>query len=75
MLPRAVNPARCPVAALESWRTLARIHTGPLLRPVGKSNTSPGGWLHPESINTLVQKAVARAGLDLAWTPPPPERT
>jgi len=66
VLPRAGNPARCPVTALERWRQLAGIESGPLLRPVGKSNTAGPGRLHPESINTLVQKAVALAGLDPA---------
>jgi site-specific recombinase XerD len=34
------------------------------LRAVGKSNRAGPSAMHPESINSLVQKAVARAGLD-----------
>lgn len=64
VLPRAGNPLRCPVTALRTWLELAGITAGPAFRPVGKSNTAGPGSSHPESINTLVQKAVARAGLD-----------
>nr|MDQ3612063.1 hypothetical protein [Actinomycetota bacterium] len=64
VLPRAGNPARCPVSALQRWQQLSEVRTGPMLRPVGKSNTAADRPLHPESINSLVQKALARAGLD-----------
>jgi len=37
-----------------------------VFRPVGKSNTAGTARLHPESINVLVQQAVARAGIDPA---------
>ena len=66
VLPRAANPARCPVTALEQWAQLARIVDGPLFRPVAKSNTALPRAMNPDSINTLVQQAVARAGLDPA---------
>ena len=66
VLPRAGNPDRCPVTALRRWRDLAGVDEGPLLRPVGKSNTALPRRLNPESVNTLVQQAVARAGLDPA---------
>ncbi len=64
VLPRAGNPGRCPVVALARWRELAGVVDGPLFRPVGKSNTAGTGRLHPESVNVLVQQAVARAGID-----------
>lgn len=66
VLPRAGNPDRCPVKAIERWRELAGFADGPLLRPVGKSNTAAARSLNPDSVNTLVQQAVARAGLDPA---------
>jgi site-specific recombinase XerD len=66
VLPRAGNPARCPVIALTSWLDQARIREGPVFRPVGKSNRALTRSLHPESINTLIQQAIARAGLDPA---------
>lgn len=64
VLPRAGNPKRCPVIAIERWCDLAGVHEGPLLRSVGKNNTAAARALNPDSINTLVQRAVARAGLD-----------
>ncbi len=64
VLPRAGNPARCPVTALSIWRDLAAVTEGSLFRPVTKSNTAAARPLHPGSINLLVQKAVARAGYD-----------
>ncbi|MDF8266460.1 site-specific integrase [Luteipulveratus flavus] len=64
VLPRSGNPARCPVVALQHWTQLAGITDGPLLRGVTKANTATTRPLHPESINTLVQKAINRAGLD-----------
>jgi len=64
VLPRAANPARCPVVALNNWLQLAGITGGPVFRAVGKSNQPAARALHPESINTLIQKAVARAGMD-----------
>jgi len=64
VLPRAGTPDRCPVTALARWRELAGVVDGPLFRPVGKSNAAGPGRLHPESVNALVQQAVARAGIN-----------
>ncbi len=64
VLPRAGNPDRCPVTALNRWQQQARVSSGPVFRGVDKSNHARPTGLHPESINTLVQKAVARAGID-----------
>jgi hypothetical protein len=66
VLPRAGNPRRCAVNALESWMELGTISTGPILRGVTKGNRASTRPLHPESVNQLVQGAVARAGLDPA---------
>jgi len=66
VLPRAGNPERCPVIAIERWRDLAGVCEGPLLRSVGKSNCAGIRPLNPDSINALVQQAIARAGLDPA---------
>lgn len=66
VLPRSGNPDRCPVTALTAWRETADIAQGPLLRGVTKGNRPTGRPLNPESINSLVQKAVARAGVDPA---------
>ncbi|MEO3939423.1 site-specific integrase (plasmid) [Dermatophilaceae bacterium Soc4.6] len=64
VLPRSGNPDRCPVTALQTWLHLAGIHTGPVFQGVGRANKATGRALHPESINTLVQAAITRAGLD-----------
>ena len=64
VVPRAGNPDRCPVTALQRWTDLAENTDGPLFRPVGKSNRPLPRRLNPDSINTLVQNAVARAGID-----------
>jgi len=66
VLPRAANRRRCPVAALAGWMELAGVSEGPVFRPVGKGNRPGAGRLNPESINALVQQAIARAGLDPA---------
>lgn len=66
VLPRAGHPARCPVTALDTWLDATAITAGPVLRPVSKGNRTLPRRLHPESINTLVQAAVVRAGLDPA---------
>jgi integrase len=66
VLPRAGNRRRCAVHALEEWMELAKITTGPIFRGVTKGNRSSTRPLHPESVNQLVQEAVARAGFDPA---------
>ncbi|MDX6396093.1 MAG: hypothetical protein QOJ73_7156 [Streptosporangiaceae bacterium] len=64
VLPRAGHPTRCPVTALRVWLDAAQISEGPVLRPVSKGNRPLSRRLHPESVNTLIQAAVARTGLD-----------
>ncbi len=66
VVPRGVNLRRCAVHALEEWTELARVRTGPVFRGVTKANRASARALHPESINQVVQAAVARAGLDPA---------
>lgn len=64
VLPRSGNPDRCPVTALWTWLELSGITDGPIFQGVTKANKPSGRPLHPESINTLVQAAVGRAGID-----------
>lgn len=64
VLPRGGNPERCPVTALQAWLDLAGISAGPVFQGVTKANTPSGRALNPESINVLVQNAIARAGID-----------
>ncbi|MCA0143961.1 site-specific integrase [Blastococcus sp. LR1] len=64
VLPRAGNPARCPVVALRRWLQLSGITEGLVFRPVSKGNTVLHRGLHPETVNNLVQQAIARGGTD-----------
>jgi len=64
VLPRAGDQARCPVTALRTWLDAAHVDQGWVLRPVSRGNRALARPLHPESVNTLVQAAVARAGID-----------
>ena len=64
VLPRGGNPDRCPVTALRAWLKLANIESGPLFQGVTKANKPSGRPLNPESINALIQSAIARAGID-----------
>jgi site-specific recombinase XerD len=66
VLPRAGHPDRCPVSTLRAWLEATAITDGPVLRPISKGNRPLARPLHPESVNDLVQAAVARAGLDPA---------
>lgn len=47
-----------------AWLELAAITTGPVFQGMTKSNKPSGRPLHPESINTLVQAAIAQSGID-----------
>jgi hypothetical protein len=62
-LPRAGRRAHCPVTAVQTWLDTAGIAAGPVFRKISRGNRVLGRALHPESINDLVQAAVARAGL------------
>jgi len=53
VLPRATNPDRCPVTALQRWMSLAGVVEGPVFRGVGKSNRAGTTALNPGSINAL----------------------
>lgn len=64
VLPRSGNPSRCPVTTIQTWLAHVDAETGPLLRSVTKGNRPLPRRLNPESVNQLVQHAVARAGID-----------
>jgi integrase len=74
VLPRATNPDRCPVTALQRWMSLAGVVGGPVFRGVGKNRASPSA-LNPGSINALVQAAITRGhGPDLLLSSQPAHR-
>ncbi|ODU05026.1 MAG: hypothetical protein ABS81_08675 [Pseudonocardia sp. SCN 72-86] len=63
VLPYASRRILCPVTTLRTWLAAADITEGPVLRKVSKGNRVLNAGLHPESVNDLVQSAVARAEL------------
>ena len=64
VLPRVERAAHCPVRALQAWSEACGATPGPLLRPVSRGNRIVGRRLNAGSANMLVQRAVARGGLD-----------
>jgi integrase len=63
VLPRAGDPARCPVTLLEQWLQLAGITAGAVFRPVSKANRPLPRRLTAAAANDLLQTAVLRAGV------------
>ena len=66
VLPRGAGGDHSPVTVLERWLTAAGITDGVVFRPVSKGNRALARSLNPESINTLIQAAVGRTGIDPA---------
>jgi site-specific recombinase XerD len=66
VVPHGAHPCRSPVTALHTWLAAAKITDGPVFRPVSKGNRALPRRLHPESINTLIQNAIARTGTNPA---------
>lgn len=64
VLPRASNPARCPVTTLHTWLQLAGITEGPVFRAVSKGNRALDRRLTAAAVNDVLQRAVQAAGLD-----------
>lgn len=58
------RPALCPVEAVHAWCEHARLAGGPLFRPVDRHGRVGLGRLSAVGISRVVQRAVARAGLD-----------
>ena len=68
VLPRAANPARCPVTILQTWLRLAGITDGPAFRAVSKGNRALDRRLTPAAVNDILHTAVGAAGLDAPET-------
>jgi integrase len=64
VLPIVPNPARCPARALRALAALAGIASGPILRAVSTGSRAGTRRLDAGALNVLVQKAVARAGIE-----------
>ncbi len=55
-----------PVLALDQWLQRARIEKGPVFRPIDQWDNVGAAALTPQSINLILKKRVALAGLDPA---------
>ncbi|MDQ2851180.1 MAG: site-specific integrase, partial [Actinomycetota bacterium] len=64
VLPRGTKTGRCPVTLLTQWTEQAQIVDGPLFRPVSKGNRPLARRLSEGAINTLIQHAITRSGLE-----------
>jgi len=64
VLPRGTKTGRCPVVLLREWIERAQIFDGPLFRPVSKGNRPLARRLSEGAINTLIQQAITRSGLE-----------
>jgi integrase len=61
---RGSRPDTCPVALLETWMRLGRIHQGPLFRPIARKNGGVSAErLTDKHVARLVQKTALAAGL------------
>lgn len=63
-VPYGSNPLTCPVRSLRRWLELAGITHGPLFRPVDRHGRISPARLSAAGTNRLVQRAVARTGVD-----------
>lgn len=63
-IPRRSDPALCPVRAVDVWCNEAELSTGPLFRAVDRHGRVGAGRLSAAGASRIVQRAVARAGID-----------
>ncbi len=68
VLPRGTKTGRCPVTLLTEWTEWTQIFDGPLFRPVSKGNQPLPRRLSEGAINTLIQQAITRSGLEGAYS-------
>jgi integrase len=54
----------CPVRALESWLSVARIEEGPVFRPMDRHGRISDGRLSGEAVCLIVRERLAAAGFD-----------
>ena len=56
----------CPATALRKWIDTAQIGEGPIFRAITRWNQVQGACLAPASVNTILAKRAAEAGIDYA---------
>jgi integrase len=54
----------CPVAALEAWRSISGIASGPIFRGLTRHGTVRKGAMNDQEVARLVKRLAVRAGLD-----------
>ena len=66
---RGSRPQSCPVQAMETWLSFAKIQNGPVFRRVRKRNRDVGPHrLHHEQVARLVRSAALKAGVKGDWS-------
>lgn len=65
-IPRGSDEATCPARAMEAWREVAGIESGPLFRPVNRHGQVLGKRLSGEGVAIVVKRYVERLGYDPA---------
>jgi integrase len=63
-LPRGRHEGTCPVQALQWWLAESRLAEGPLFRAVDRHGRLGTAALHPDAVGAIIQRALARGGLD-----------
>lgn len=64
-IPRGAKPETCPVRALEDWLRVSDCRFGPVFRKVNASGTVEREALHRNSVNLILARHVAKAGLSV----------
>ena len=62
-LPRATNPERCPVRALEIWLERSGCRYGPVFRAIDNRGVISNRGLHPDAVRKILAKRAALAGV------------
>jgi integrase len=63
-IPRGTRAETCPVEALERWRKLSGVETGPIFQVVGRAGKINGERLSSKAVSRLVKELAQRLGFD-----------
>lgn len=63
-IPQGADEATCPVHALETWRVVAGLTSGPLFRPVTRHGQVLGQRLSAEGVAIVVKRYAGKLGYD-----------
>lgn len=69
-IPCGSSPETCPVTALRTWLSSAKIKAGPLFRKVNRGGKVQKGRLNPDSVRQILLKRTHEAGLRGKWQEP-----